>query len=83
MCHSFGLVDIEDIRGGQQIHLMGDPDHFDFFLISHACFFQILAELAIDQTDGGEILDATETQGFQFFEEEMDGAERISAADSG
>lgn len=81
--HPFGLVDVEDIWGCQQTDLMGGPDHLDFLLIAHAGFFEVLPEFAVNQTDGGEVLDSAKAQVFQLFQEKGDGSKGIGGTDSG
>ena len=61
---------------------MSDLDHLDFLFVTHACFFEICAEIAIDKADGGEVLDADEADAFQLLEEFGHAAERVGAADT-
>ena len=55
-CHGLRFVFIEDIGAGEQIQLMRVRNHLDFLRVTHAGLLQVLAEEAIDQSHGGEIL---------------------------
>lgn len=81
--HQLALAHVEDVRRGYEIELVREPDHLDFLLEAHACFFEVGAEVAVDQADGGEVLDADEAQGFEVGEEFGHCAEGVGAADAG
>lgn len=62
---------------------MGDANHLDFLFVAHACFFEVCAEVTVDEANGGEVLDADEADGFQLLEEFGHGTEGVGAADAG
>ena len=62
---------------------MGRFDHGDFGGVGHARLFEVLAEIAVDEADGGEVLDAGEAEVAELTQEGGDGAEGVSAADAG
>ena len=81
--HFPGFVGVEDVGRGEQIEVVGGADHGYFEVVTHACFFEVLPEGAVDEADGGEILDAGEAEGFEVGEEGGHGAEGVGAADAG
>jgi hypothetical protein len=62
---------------------MGGGDGFHFELIAHAGFLQVRAEGAVDESDGGEILDAREAERFQLAQEMVPQQEGIRAVHTG
>ena len=81
--HLLCFVDVEDVGRGEQIEFVGGFDHGHFLVVAHSCFLEVLAEGAVYEADGGEILDAGEAEGFQVGEEGGYGAEGVGAADTG
>ena len=81
--HLLCFVRVEDVRRGEQIEVVGGFNHGDFLVVAHACFLEVLPEGAVDEADGGEVLDAGEAEGFQVSEEGGDVAEGVGAADAG
>lgn len=61
---------------------MGSLDRPDFLFVTHAGLVEVLPEFAIDQADGGKVLDTAEAKFFQLFEKGGHGPERICAADA-
>ena len=45
---------------GQQVLLAGEPDHVDLEPEAHAGLLEVLAERAVEEADGGEVLHARE-----------------------
>ena len=80
--HHLALAHVEHVRRGHEIQLAREPDHLDFLLETHACFFEVGAEVAVDEADGGEVLDAHETEGLEVGEEFGHRAEGVGAADA-
>lgn len=58
-------------------------DHVDFQVVSHAGFLEIGSELAVDEADGGEVLDTGKAQVAQLLKKGGNVAEGICAADAG
>ena len=81
--HLLRFLDVKHVRSGQHVHFVGGADHGYFGSVGHACFFEVLAEIAVDEADGGEVLDAGEAEGAEVGKEGGDGAEGIGAADAG
>lgn len=81
--HQLALAHVKHVRRGHEIELVRDPDHLNFLLEAHACFFEVGAEVAVDEADCGEVLDAHEAQGFEVGEEFGHRAEGVGAADTG
>ena len=65
------------------IQLVGDGNGLDLFVIAHAGAFQILAEVAVQEADGGEVLHAAEANLLELLEKDMFEAEGIGTADAG
>jgi hypothetical protein len=55
-----GLIRRRDIDDGEEVHLAGESDHLEFLLDAHAGFLEDLAELAVHDAVGGEIVHAAE-----------------------
>ena len=81
--HGAGFLDSEGVGRGKQPHPPGQGDHLDFLGEAHAGLLQPLAEVAVDQANGGEVLHAGETGRLHLGEEARHGAERIGAAHPG
>jgi len=83
LSHRHGLVGVEDIRSGQQIQLMRLRNGLDLLVVAHAGGFQVGTEVAVDQADGGEVLDAGESHLLELLEEDGHQPEGIGAVDAG
>src|SRR5947209_8783877 len=81
--HLDGLLSIEHVWCCEQVELMRERDHFDFLIVSHAGFFEILPEDAVDETNGGKVLYTNETQRAKVRQELRHRPERIRCADAG
>jgi hypothetical protein len=68
--HGASFVRIEDVGGGEQVHLAGEADHLHFKVVAHAGFFETDAHGAIDQANGREVLDPGEPDLLDLFEED-------------
>ena len=62
--HGNGLLGSIDIDDAEEVHASSERDHFKLLLHAHARLFENLAELAIDDAVGGEIVHATEAHVF-------------------
>ena len=82
-CHLFCLAGIERIGGCEQIFFPGQADQFHFLVVAHAGFFQIGAELTIDQSYGRKILDSCKADTFHLIKELVDYPEGVRRADTG
>ena len=80
--HRAGLVHIVDIRASQQVHRVRHGDHGDFLVVAHARLFQALAERAVDQADGREVLHPGEAGVADLHEEPLHDPERVGPADA-
>ena len=56
--HLFGLLGVEYVRRREQFLFARQANQLDFLVVAHPGFFQVRAELAVDQSDGGKILHA-------------------------
>ena len=87
VCTGFGhggrFVGVEAIGRCQQVHFSGQPDEIDFQPVAHVRFFKVLPEVAIDQADGGEILNPRKPGGLHFAQKDRHESERIRSAHSG
>ena len=69
-CHGFCFGSGGDVDDGEDVHLGGGEfDAVDFLLHAHVCLLDGLAELAVDDGVGGEVVDAGEAHGFHLLEE--------------
>ncbi len=59
--HGLRLVRIEDVGGGQQVLAVRLGDHAHFEPEAHAGFLEADPHAAVEETDGGEVLDAGKT----------------------
>ena len=48
---------------------MSRPDHLNLLLVGHACLLEILAEVAINQANGREVLYAAKANFLQLLQE--------------
>src|SRR5690606_12580480 len=81
--HFYGFIGAENIWRGQEVKFMGLTNHVDFCREIDSCFFKALAKGAVDDSNGGEILDASETKFLDAFEEHGHHNERVRAIDPG
>ena len=81
--HALRLGGVEDIRRGEQVHLVRQPDDVHFELIAHAGFLEGLPHVAVEQADGRKVLHAGKAERLQLFEEEAGNDERVGAVDAG
>src|ERR1035441_1695572 len=81
--HSPCILFVEDIGTGEQIQRMGQSNHLDFQFVSHACLFEILPEIAVNQTYCWKILDSCEPELFQVGQKRIHSPERVSATNTG
>ena len=58
--HRLGLLLTADIDDREEIHLAGDGHHLELLLHAHPRLFEDLAEAAVDNAVGGEVVDPTE-----------------------
>ncbi len=58
--HLLSLVRVENVRCGEQAELFGLAHELDLLVVSHARLFEILSEVAVDEADRGEVLNAHE-----------------------
>ncbi len=61
---------------------MGQADHLHLFVVAHAGRFQVGAEVAVEQADGGEVLHAGEAHLLELLQEDGHQPEGIGAADA-
>ena len=54
--HLLSLVRVENVRCGEQTELFGLAHELDLLVVSHAGLFEILSEVAVDETHRGEVL---------------------------
>ena len=58
--HRLRLVGVEHVGRGEQVQLVREPDHLDLFVVAHAGRLEVGPEVAVDQPDRREVLDAGE-----------------------
>ncbi len=80
--HGLRLGFIEDVRAGEQVQFMRACNHLNFLAVSHAGFLQILAEKAIDQPHGGEVLHSGKAELFQIAKKQVHDAKRIGSTNA-
>ena len=81
--HLLRFLDVEHVRRRQQVHFVRGADHGHFGAVGHARLLEVFPEIAVDQADGGEVLDAGEAEGAEVGKEGGDVAEGVGAADAG
>src|SRR4029077_2416416 len=77
--HRGRLRRVENIRGRQEVLLVGQPDHLNLQRVAHSGLFQIPAEDSVDQSDGWEILHSGETDSGDTVEEGVEPAKGVGA----
>ena len=78
--HRVRLLDREHVRRGEEVLLAGEADHVDLEPVAHARLLEVLPDRAVEQADGGEVLDAAEAEPLELVEEDVHQAERVGAA---
>ena len=81
--HCTRLLCVEDVGAGHHIQLMRLADHIDLKAVAHAGLLQILAEHAVDQADGREVLHAVKALRLQLLQVDVHHAEGVRAAHTG
>jgi len=81
--HVRGLLLVEHVRRSEQVHLMREADHVDLEAVAHAGLLEVGAEHAVDEADGGEVLDSGEADVLHLLEEVGHHSERVGAVDAG
>ena len=75
-----GLGFVEGVRAGEHVEFVGQTDHLDFEVETHARLLQNLPEITVDHAHGGEILNAVETRFLELFQKDGHQPEGIGAA---
>ena len=81
--HRHGLRRLEHVGRGQQVHAGRGADQLDLEPVAHAGLLQALAERAVDQAHGREVLDAGEAHVPELAQEMLAQHERVGAVDAG
>jgi hypothetical protein len=81
--HVAGLFGVEHVGRGEQVALVGHPDHVDLQSVAHPGLLQVGPEHTVDQPDGGEVLNAAEAHPAQLVEERAHEPEGVGAVDAG
>jgi hypothetical protein len=80
--HGLGLGLVEHVRRGQHVLGASQPDQVDLQAVAHAGLLEVLADLAVEEAHGREVLDAGEAQGLEVVEERVEQAEGVGAVDA-
>ena len=81
--HRGRLLLVEDVRAGEHVELVRLGDHVDLKAVAHAGLLEVLAEHAVDEAHGREVLHAVEALVLQLGQVLLHDAERVGAADAG
>jgi hypothetical protein len=68
--HGAGLLFVKHVWCREHSALVRRPDHVNFELVPHACFFKIPAEDPVEKSHRGKILDAGEPQPCKLFQKD-------------
>ena len=80
--HGLGLFGRADVDDGEHLHLAGEGDGLEFLLHAHAGLFEDLAELAVDDRVGREVVDAREAHVLHLAQPVPHAAARVGGVDA-
>ena len=75
-----GLGFVEGVRTGEHVEFVGQADHLDFEVETHARLLQNLPEIPVDHPHGREVLNPVEPRFLELLQENGHQPERIGAA---
>jgi len=80
--HTLGFFGRDDVRDSEKVHLVGQGDHFDLLLHTHAGFFESLAIVTINDGVGREVVHAREAHVDDLTEKVPHAAAGVGGVDS-
>ena len=81
--HEPGFLGVEDVRGREEVEGAGGGNEIDLVVVAHPRLLEICPEHAVDEADGGKVLNPGKAHVFQLAEEPIAEEEWIGAVDAG